>query len=164
MTLAVILAHPRTWSVSEHGFWKLVKYLFLTDPPEMLEQIAPIGRDLTKVGAAVCIKNDAAGGLLYFFGNDLWLTAKNNSGALRLRIERIEAASPEDALWRVNSKGRWTKPGEGDVEVVKDRPSHSSALSEDHRPTPATTPCSPSSSAPPAPGAPPPRPSARRSG
>ena len=110
MTLAVILGHPRTWLVRELGFGSLVKYLFLTDPPEMLHQIAPIGRDLAEPNAAVCIKNDAAGGLLYFFGNDLWLTAKNNSGALRLQVERIEAAAAGDRLWTVESNGCWVSP------------------------------------------------------
>jgi len=164
MTLAVILGHPRKWPVRELGFGRLVEYLFLTDPPEMLAQIAPIGRDLTELNAAVCIRNDAAGGLLCFFGNDLWLTAKNNSGALRLRIERIEAAAPGDRLWRVNSDGSWTWP-DGITGRARERePSRPPALSEDRRPIPATAPCSPSSAAPPAPGAPPPRPSAERSG
>ncbi|MFN4089317.1 MAG: DUF2235 domain-containing protein [Alphaproteobacteria bacterium] len=102
MCLIATVAHPRRWEVTERGWRELFRYFFVTDPKELTEQLAPIGRDLEKPGDAVLLRNETHGGLLHLFANDWWQTAGNNSGGIRLRIERLsaeDAATVTDPLW-----------------------------------------------------------------
>lgn len=66
-----------------------MKYMFVSDPKELREQVAPIGGDLTRPNAGVLVKNCGPAGLLYLFANDLWMMSGNNSGALDLSIRRL---------------------------------------------------------------------------
>src|SRR3546814_18066168 len=84
MALVGTVAHPRLWALREREWNLLVKLLFVSDPVELLEQVAFFGRDLERLGDSVWIRNEAHGGLLYLFANDRWQTASNNSGGLHL--------------------------------------------------------------------------------
>ncbi|MFC7542456.1 hypothetical protein ACFQU2_27340 [Siccirubricoccus deserti] len=57
----------------------------------------------------MCLRNDAAPGLLYFFANDLWQTAGNNAGALRLQIERVQQPREREPLWILGESGSWQR-------------------------------------------------------
>ncbi len=57
----------------------------------------------------MCLLNAAGPGLLYLFANDLWHTAANNSGAVRLQIERVEQPVTGAPLWRLKEDGYWKK-------------------------------------------------------
>lgn len=103
MTLCIAIAHPRLWPLREGGLVRLARYLFLRDPKEMREQVAPVGRDLLEPGDSVVIQNNADDGILYLFANDSWMTAANNSGGLELTIERLAPDSDVTApLWTLS--------------------------------------------------------------
>lgn len=101
MCLIAAVAHPRRWPVTERGWRELFKYFFVTDPRELVGQLAPIGADLTEPGRSVRLRNEAQSGLLYLFANDWWQTAGNNSGGIALRLDRLAAddAAGPDPLW-----------------------------------------------------------------
>jgi uncharacterized protein (DUF2235 family) len=106
MTLCLTVAHPRTWRLRELGLGRLIKYMFVRDPKELREQVAPIGTDLTRPNAGVLLKNSGPAGLLYLFANDLWMMSANNSGALDLSIRRLgERERPTDEpMWTLTSR------------------------------------------------------------
>lgn len=107
MTLGAAIAHPRDWPLYERGLRDLWHYLFREDPNELRRQVAPIGRHLDAPGASVCIDNQAAPGLLYLFANDLWQTATNNAGGLRLGVERVARPDPGEVVWTLHADGGW---------------------------------------------------------
>ena len=116
MCLVATVAHPRRWALLEREWRLLVKLLFVSDPEELTGQLAPIGRDLHAPGDAVVLRNDAHGGLLYLFANDWWQTASNNSGGIRLRIERLRETDPTTPAWLLQFRpddpqvAVWTAP------------------------------------------------------
>ena len=118
MTLCLSVAHPRAWRLRERRIRRLLRYLFVRDPKEMREQVAPVGLTLAQQGASVLVRNNGPAGILYAFANDLWMTAANNSGALNLTIELVLGeAPPETPLWTLASYGpeehrawRWIPP------------------------------------------------------
>ncbi|GGC28410.1 hypothetical protein GCM10011504_03270 [Siccirubricoccus deserti] len=107
--LCAAVAHPREWKLQEYGLWRLLRYLYWRDPEELQGQIASIGADLRDARRSVCLRNDAAPGLLYFFANDLWQTAGNNAGALRLQIERVQQPREREPLWILGESGSWQR-------------------------------------------------------
>lgn len=107
MQLVVTVAHPRHWKLHEYPLRKLLPLLFGNDPPELRSQLAPIGPALVGEGAAVLLQSHAPGGLLHLFANDWWQTASNNSGGLKLRIERVAEGVPTLTL---NANGTWERP------------------------------------------------------
>jgi hypothetical protein len=105
MTLCVAVAHPRSWRLRERGLRRLLRYMFVDDPMQMREQVAPLGADLAERGASILVKNDGPAGLLYTFANDLWMTAVNNSGAVDLTIQRLSDDTLVDKpLWTLTSR------------------------------------------------------------
>lgn len=101
MTLCITIAQPRPWPLREGGLARLARYLFLRDPWELREQIAPVGRDLAMRGSSVVIQHDGEDGMLHLFANDAWMTAANNSGGLEMAIERLPAEATVDGpVWR----------------------------------------------------------------
>lgn len=110
MQLVAAIAHPRPWLPVERPWHALVQMLFCKDPIELREQLAPLGVALGRPGASLYLRSDAPAGLLYFFANDWWQTASNNSGGLRLRLTRVAAADPDVPLWRLGADGRWQPP------------------------------------------------------
>jgi|GEM_PF-103535 len=116
MRLVATVAHPRRWALLEREWRLLVKFLFVSDPEELTGQLAPIGRDLHAPGDAVILRNEAHGGLLYLFANDWWQTASNNSGGIRLRIERLRETDPATPAWLLQFRpgdsqaAVWTAP------------------------------------------------------
>ncbi|HYF07772.1 MAG TPA: DUF2235 domain-containing protein [Acetobacteraceae bacterium] len=165
MALCITIAHPRDWHLREGGLGDLYRYLAVSDPVELQCQVAPIGALFKERGEGepgrrvVIIRNDAGAGLLHLFANDTWATAANNSGSVTLSIRRVEEGTPDFVLTPLTiseakdgkSRGgerpcwfngsRWEGPGASRFGQVTE-----------------PAPCSPSSAAPPAPGAPPPRP------
>lgn len=109
MMLVATVAHPRIWKLRERGLREFVRMLFRNDPAELTRQLAPIGGDLSKSGDTVLLQNDAPAGLLYFFANDWWQTASNNSGGVRLRLARIALPSPAAPLWNLKPDGSWCR-------------------------------------------------------
>jgi uncharacterized protein (DUF2235 family) len=110
MRLCITIAHPRDWPLKELGLKDLLRYLYVQDPKELVQQIAPIGRDLSAPGDAVWLHNGAASGLLYLFANDLWLTAGNNAGAVHLRIEHAQRPTNGEPCWSLGKDGYWQRP------------------------------------------------------
>ncbi len=117
MTLGATVAHPRVWEPKEKPFWKVLAFLFVGAPKELLDQIALIGRDLAEPGAVVYLANDAPSGLLHFFANDWWQTAPNNSGGPRLKITRIADEDAGAPLWSLKGNPevgfRWVRSENG---------------------------------------------------
>lgn len=109
MTLIATVAHPRVWELQEKGIRQFVPLLFHNDPLELTRQLAPLGSDLSRPGNEVVLQNEAPAGLLYFFANDWWQTASNNSGGVRLRLGRIDAPEPTIPLWNLQSDGEWSR-------------------------------------------------------
>ena len=107
--LCVAVAHPRRWKLRELGIWQLLRYQYWKDPKELRRQIAPIGRDLKAVGDSITIQNKCLPGLLYLFANDLWHTAGNNSGALCLEVEQVDAPVGGKPLWVLGVDGYWKR-------------------------------------------------------
>jgi uncharacterized protein (DUF2235 family) len=109
MTLCITVAHPREWGLREFGIDRLLRYLFFRDPAELRAQVAPIGRDMAD-GKPVYIKIEAAGGMLYTFANDLWITDANNYGALKLSLERVPYPAYDAPIWTLGANGNWVWP------------------------------------------------------
>ena len=111
MALCITIAHPRPWPLREGGLSRLFYYLFVRDPWELRQQVAPVGCDLKVRGDSVVIQNNGADGLLHVFANDAWMTAANNSGGLEMSIERLPANSVVgEPIWtfapRVSRRGK----------------------------------------------------------
>lgn len=111
MLLCAALATPQRWPLHEGGIGELLDYTFRRTPPELAGQVAPIGRDMAG-GGSVILRNELEDGLLYLFANDLWLTARNNTGALTLEIREITPGDCEVApRWSLRpqpgSRFRW---------------------------------------------------------
>ena len=105
MTLCVTLAGPRAWPLREGGLMRLAYYLFVRDPWELRQQIAPVGRDLRNRGDSVVIQNNGADCLLHLFANDAWMTAANNSGGLEMTLQRLPADEPaQGPVWTFASR------------------------------------------------------------
>ncbi len=104
MFLGAAIAHPRVWTPQEKGFWKGVGYLLGNGPELLLDQIAMIGHDLAKVNDSIFIRNTAPSGLLYFFVNDVWHTAGNNSGGPRLSIEPVDESEASGVLFTLEHR------------------------------------------------------------
>jgi hypothetical protein len=121
MFLGAAIAHPRVWTPQERGLIEGVGYLLGNGPELLLDQIALIGGDLTRVNDSVFIKSNAPSGLLYLFVNDVWQTAQNNSGGPRLSIEPVEESHATGVLFTVehrvkiepdekqNETNKWTR-------------------------------------------------------
>ena len=105
MQLVMTVAHPREWKLLERPLRDLIKMLVGNDPEELKSQLAAIGRDLLRPEGVV-FRSDAPAGLLHLFANDWWQTASNNSGGLRLEIERIADGR---ALWVLGAEGAWSR-------------------------------------------------------
>lgn len=88
MELVLTVAHPRHWPLREYGAWKLLRFLFLADPPELTRQLVPVGRKLKD--GTVRLRMEAENGMLYAFANDAWLFYENNSGAIVVDVERVD--------------------------------------------------------------------------
>ena len=100
MALCVALATARPWPLREGSLGRLFYYLFVRDPWELREQVAPVGCDLKKRGDSIVIQNNGADGLLHTFANDAWMTAANNSGGLLMTIERLPTnAAIDEPIW-----------------------------------------------------------------
>lgn len=106
--LCAAVAHSREWELHEYGMGKLVRHLFWKDPKRPRCRVAPIGRDLVERGGSVYLHSRAEPGLLYVFANDLWHTAANNSGGLRLRVEKVEQPPGGRVIWTLHGPGHWT--------------------------------------------------------
>ena len=79
--------------------------------------MAPVGRDLrNRPGDSIVIQNNADDGVLYFFANDSWMTAANNSGGLEMTLQRLPADEPaQGPVWTFasrRSKGGRADPGQ----------------------------------------------------
>ncbi len=107
--LCMAVAHPRHWELREYGLGKLLRYLYWKDPDELLKQVAPVGQDMPAKGAEVCLRIEAEPGLAYFFANDLWHTSGNNSGSVRLKVERVEQPAADAPLWVLRDSGHWDR-------------------------------------------------------
>jgi hypothetical protein len=100
MTLCMTVAHPRPWPLREGGLFRLFRYLFLRDPKELREQVAPIGRDLEEKSQSVVIQNNGGDGMVHVFANDAWMTATNNSGVLTMEIVRLRPTEQvSEPIW-----------------------------------------------------------------
>lgn len=121
MTLIATVAHPRNWPLHEYGLWTLATFLMLRDPYELMDQLAPVGRDLLNPGNSVHLYMNAPDGMLWLFANDAWTTAANNSGAVRLRIELVLGLRYQRPEWVISGAGaspiRWTRRGRGSRRV-----------------------------------------------
>lgn len=108
MTLTATHAHPRRWAPAEYGLRDLGRYFFKQDPKELVEQLAPIGKDLSSANSAVCLQigNDIPNGMLWLFANDTWIAASDNSGVVRLKIEHVDAPEPNQPLWRLKHEAK----------------------------------------------------------
>jgi uncharacterized protein (DUF2235 family) len=104
MFLGATIAHPRIWTPQEKGLKEGLGYLLGRPPELLLDQIAMIGEDLTNVNESIFIKSSAPSGLLYFFANDLWQTAGNNSGGPRLSIEPVEETYASGTLFTLEHR------------------------------------------------------------
>ncbi len=105
MTLCITLAGPRAWPLREGGLMRLAHYLFIRDPLELRQQIAPVGRDLRNRGDSVVIQNNGEDCLLHLFANDAWMTAANNSGGLEMTLQRLTADEPAGGpVWTFASR------------------------------------------------------------
>jgi hypothetical protein len=105
MTLCITLAGPRAWPLREGGLMRLAHYLFVRDPRELRQQIAPVGRDLKNRGDSVVIQNNGEDCLLHLFANDAWMTAANNSGGLEMTLQRLTADEPaQGPVWTFASR------------------------------------------------------------
>lgn len=107
MRLIITVAHPRQWPLQEKGLRELVPLLLRNDPVELTRQLAAVGGDLAVPGDAVLLHNLASAGLLHLFANDWWQTASNNSGGVRMRIERLEELAPGLRTWTLLADGSW---------------------------------------------------------
>lgn len=113
LRLTATVAHPRLWELHERGLWLLLRLLFMNDPVELRQQLAPLGRDLPTPGATVFIRSDAPSGLLHLFANDHWHAAGDNSGGIRLQITRVRQTRPGQITkpcWRLKDDGIWEAP------------------------------------------------------
>jgi uncharacterized protein (DUF2235 family) len=109
MRLCLTVAHPREWPLRELGLRSLLRFLYWRDPEALRRQVAPVGVDLQRPGDAVWLRNDAAAGLLHVFANDLWFTAGNNAGAIRLRLERLDHPADSGPCWILGAGGEWAR-------------------------------------------------------
>ena len=99
---------------------RLAHYLFIRDPLELRQQIAPVGRDLRNRGDSVVIQNYGEDCLLHLFANDAWMTAANNSGGLEMTLQRLTADEPARVLcWTFAS--RRSKGGRGWIPANTER-------------------------------------------
>ncbi len=110
MTLCATVAGPRRWKLRELPLRLALRYLFRRGPWLLLSEVAPLGENLAAPGATLLLRSDRADGMLHLFANDLWQTARNNSGALDLSIERL-AGDPGGAepLWHLPGRGGWSR-------------------------------------------------------
>jgi uncharacterized protein (DUF2235 family) len=118
MMLGATIAHPRAWNPVEKPFKDAVAYLLWSAPKELLSQIAHIGKDLERPGDRVFLTSNAPSGLLYFFANDWWQAAANNSGGPKLGITRVNAPEEGGRLWSLNhgtQTGKDKKPEEVNI-------------------------------------------------
>lgn len=108
MTLIATHAHPRAWPPKEGRVRELARLFFWRDPIQLVEQLAPIGMDLPSQddgspanGRSVYLEigQDVPNGMLWLFANDKWMSAWDNSGAVRLSIQRVTAREPDRPLW-----------------------------------------------------------------
>lgn len=108
MTLIATLAHPRAWPPDDRPLRDAVRYLFRRGPIELIEQLAPIGGDLVGVGKSVYlhVAADVPDGMLWFFANDYWMFASNNSGSVRLTIDHVDAPPAHAPLWTLQMEPR----------------------------------------------------------
>jgi uncharacterized protein (DUF2235 family) len=104
MLLGAVIAHPRIWTPEEKSLKEGLTYLFFRTPQPLLDQIATIGYDLANPNDSVFIKSTAPSGLLYFFVNDLWQTAGDNSGGPRLSIEPVEEPDANGILFTLEHR------------------------------------------------------------
>ena len=115
MTLIASVAHPRRWPLHEYGLWTLATFLMFRDPYELLDQLAPVGRDLLNKGNSVYLHMNAPDGMLWLFANDAWTTTVNNSDAVRLKIELAKGLRYQRPEWVVSetrpSFSRWIRRG-----------------------------------------------------
>ena len=104
MELVITVAHPRVWPLRERKLLDLMFLFFGNDPDELKSQLAPIGAAMAQPGGVV-LQSRAPAGLLHLFANDWWQTASNNSGGLKLKIERLSDGVPTLLL---DECGSWT--------------------------------------------------------
>jgi uncharacterized protein (DUF2235 family) len=104
MFLGASIAHPRVWTPQERGLMEGIRYLLGNGPELLLDQIAMIGHDLAEVNDSVFIRSTAPSGLLYFFVNDVWHTAGNNSGGPRLSIEPLDESDASGVLFTLEHR------------------------------------------------------------
>jgi hypothetical protein len=96
---AAVEAHP-----CRHGTRANCTHLFIRAPDLLEDQIALIGKDLRQPHDCIYITSNAPSGLLYLFVNDLWTTADNNSGGLRLSIERVDEPGGKGTLFTLQHR------------------------------------------------------------
>jgi hypothetical protein len=111
MTLCITIAHPRAWPTRVGGLARLAYYLFVRDPRELRQQVAPVGRDLKVQRDSIVIQNNGGDGLLYVFANDTWMTASDNSGALEMAIARVPSdEATNEPIWTLAPVVHRAKP------------------------------------------------------
>lgn len=83
---------PTHWDRRTLSTLRLLFYLLIRDPAELLYRQFPLGRNVSFVAKA--------SGPFYCYANDLWLAAGNNSGAIEMEILDLgadSAAAPREA-------------------------------------------------------------------
>lgn len=82
MQLIGVVNHPRNWRWMERRWYEALHYLFVADPPELVETLFPIN-----TGTSITIKSKETG-IFWAFANDWWKMYDNNTGSVTLWITR----------------------------------------------------------------------------